>query len=201
MPRRNSSSEGQTIRLSPTDAEPLASLDLYKVQVTLGESTWFIPALPAAEWLKILLADELDAEAIFPGFCGPQAIIDVNQMIIDEIVTSEDLEEAICDAITAASGRKWWITLRLCRFLRTGWDRIGGELAAGGVTPFTVSLSYWLDGAYATCLRVIEKGDPKQLTRFTDQLTAPLPGKAKESFDLARNQAAFKSAMARARGR
>lgn len=201
-PRRSSSSESEkTIRVAPTDAEPLASLGLYKVQVTLAGRPWFIPALEAAEWLKVLLAEDLDAEEIFPGFCGPEVVAEVNQMIIDGVFTSEDLGDAICDAITAASGRKWWVTLRLCSWLRKTWDRIGGEMAANGVTPFGISLSYWLDGAYATSLRLIEKGDPRQLTKFTDQLTAPLPGRAKESFDLERNQAAFRAAMGRARGR
>lgn len=201
MPRPSSSSEGQTIRIASTNAEPLAALDIYKVQVTLGDRTFFIPALPAAEWLKILLADELDAEAIFPGLCGSQAVVDVNMMAINEQITDADLETAITDAISVASGRNWWITLRLCRFLRTNWDRIGGELAANGVTPFQVPLAHWLDAAHATVLRLIEKGDPKQLTRFTDQLVAPIPGRAKESFDLERNQAAFKAAMGMARGR
>jgi hypothetical protein len=201
-PRRGSSSESErVVRIAPTDADPLASLGLYKVQVSLAGRTWFIPALEAAEWLKILLAEDLDAEEIFPGFCGPEVVAEVNRMIIDETITNEELGDAICDAIAAASGRKWWVTLRLCAFLRKGWDRIGGEMAANGVTPFGVSLSYWLDGAYATCLNVIEKGDQRQLTKFTDQLTAPLPGRAKESFDLERNQLAFKAAMGRARGR
>jgi hypothetical protein len=201
LPRQSSSGEGQVIRLAPTNAEPLASLDLYKVQVTLAGRSWLIPALPACEWLKILLADDFDPEAIFPGFCGPQVIAEVNQLAIDGAFSDGELGDAICDAITAASGRQWWVTLRLCRFLRTSWDRLGGEMAASGMTPFQVSLSYWLDGAYATCLRLIEKGDPKQLTRFTDQLTAPLPGHAAESFDLERNRAAFKAAMGQARGR
>lgn len=201
-PRRSSSSsEGRTIRISPTDAEPLASLGLYKVQVDLAGRAWFIPALEAAEWLKVLLAEDLDAEEIFPGFCGPEVIAEVNQLIIDGACTNDELGDAICDAITAASGRKWWVTVRLCSFLRKAWDRVGGELAANGVTPFGVSLSYWLDGAYATSLRMIERSDPHQLTKFTDQLTAPLPGRAKESFDLERNRSAFMAAMGRARGR
>lgn len=203
MPPRpsGSGSEGQSIRLAPTNADPLASLRICKVAVSLAGRTWLIPAHDAAVWLEILLDEELDPEAVFPGLCGPQTVVEVNRLLLDGVVTEADMEEAICDAIEAASGRKWWITLRLCRFLRGNWDRIGGELAANGVTPFGVSLSYWLDGAYATAIRLMLDGDPRQAAKFTAQLTAPLPGRAKESFDLARNQAAFRAAMAQARGR
>jgi len=198
-PRQAGSSESQTIRLSPTNAEPLASLSVSKVRVQAAGHVWLIPALDAAAWLQVLLDEQLDVEAIFPGFCGPDVIMEVNRLLISGELTSQDMEEIFFDVLEAASGRRWWITLRLCRFLRAQWDQVGGELAAHGVTPFGVSLSYWLDGAYATCLRLIKEADPKNLTKFTAHLTSPPPGRAKEAFDLEANRAAFRAAMSRAR--
>lgn len=200
-PRQPGSSDSRKIRIESTNAEPLASLALYKVAVNLGERRYLIPALDAATWLQVLLAEEFDAEAIFPGFCGPAIISEVNQLLLGEEVTMEQMERAILDTIEAVSGRKWWITMQLCAWLRANWDRVGGELASYGVTPFGISLSYWLDGAYATSLRLIRDADPANLTPFTTWLTQPPPGRAVENFDLDRNQAAFKAAMAQARGR
>jgi hypothetical protein len=67
------------------------------------------------------------------------------------------------------------------------------------VTPFGISLSYWLDGAYATILRMLAESDVKQVGRFTSQLTSPPPGLAKENFNRERAAEAFKAAMDRGR--
>lgn len=202
-PRRRSESAGsgepQSVRISPTDVDPLASLRVSGVAVDLGDRRWVIPPLPAADWLEVLLDEELEPERLFPGLCGPDVIVEVNQLLIDGTVTVEQMQEAIFDLIEAASGRKWWVALRLCRTIRAGWDRVGGELAANGVTPFGVSLSYWLDGAYATCLRIIGEGDPKQMGRFTAQLVQPPPGLARANFDQKRAAEAFRAAMDRGR--
>lgn len=199
MPRQSSSSNPTTIRIAPTNAEPLASLRIYRVAVEAGGHRWLIPATDATGWLEILLAEDLDPEAIFPGLCGPAVIGEVNELLIDGTIGSDEMQAAICDAITAASGRTWWITLRLCRFLRAQWDQVGGELAAHGVRSNGVPLAYWLDGAYATILRLLKDHNPENLTKFTSQLTMPPPGMAREAFDQERNREAFKAAMQRAR--
>lgn len=187
------------MRISPTDVDPLASLGLSKVAVELAGRTWLIPAVDASVWLKILLAEDLDPEEIFPGLCGPDVIVEVNRLIIDGEITMAQMQEALFDIIEAASGRRWWVTLRLCRTLRTTWDRVGGELAANGVTPFGVSLSYWLDGAYATFLRLLIDGDPKNAGRFAQQLVSPPPGLARAAFNQRAAADSFRAAMARGR--
>ena len=198
-PSESGSGEGQSVRVSPTDVDPLASLRISKVAVDLADRRFLIPALEAAAWLEILLDEELDPESLFPGLCGPEVIIEVNDLLITEEITMKQMQEAIFDVIEAASGRKWWITLRLCASVRANWDRIGGELASRGVTPFGISLSYWLDGAYATILRMLAESDVRQVGRFTAQLVQPPPGLAKESFNRDRAAEAFKAAMDRGR--
>jgi hypothetical protein len=202
VPRRPSASrdaEGGSVRISPTDVDPLASLGLSKVAVELAGRRWLIPAVDASVWLRILLAEDLDVEEIFPGLCGPDVIVEVNQLIIEGSITMAEMQDTMFDVIEAASGRRWWITLRLCRTLRSTWDRVGGELASRGVTPFGVSLSYWLDGAYATFLRLLADGDPKNAGRFAQQLVQPPPGLAKANFDQDAAAASFRAAMNRGR--
>src|SRR5687767_10793104 len=131
--RSESSSQKQGVRISPTDVEPLASLRISKVAVDLAGRRWLIPALDASVWLEVLLDEDLDPEALFPGLCGPEVIVEVNDLIILNEITMEQMQETIFDVIEAVSGRKWWITLRLCRTLRVNWDRVGGEMASRGV--------------------------------------------------------------------
>jgi hypothetical protein len=153
--------------------------------------------LDAAEWLKILLAEDLSLEAIFPGLAGPAVVSEINMLMLEGLISDEDLIDAIKDAIEAVSGRRWWITLRLARTLRNFWERVGGELAAHGVTPFGVSLSYWLDGAYAICFRLIAETEPKRLTEFTQMLVSPPPDEARKIDDVAEGNA-FLAAMRQA---
>lgn len=179
----------ENIRLAPTNPDPLASLAVWPVKVSLGGKVFSIPALDAAAWLMILLAEEIDLEAIFPGMAGPEAVAEVNRMLLWNEATEEELAEAIQDALEAVSGRRWWIAMRLCRIMRNFWERAGGELAASGVTPFGVSLSWWLDAAYATCIRLIAANDPKKLGEFTQSLVMPPPSEGRKVDEVANSQA------------
>jgi len=195
--RRPAPSEPEKIRVVPTNPDPVASLGVWAIHVTIGERSWRIPPLDAAEWLKILLAEDLSLEAIFPGLAGPAVVSEINMLMLEGLISDEDLIDAIKDAIEAVSGRRWWITLRLARTLRNFWERVGGELAAHGVTPFGVSLSYWLDGAYAICFRLIAETEPKRLTEFTQMLVSPPPDEARKIDDVAEGNA-FLAAMRQA---
>jgi hypothetical protein len=200
---RGSASTGETpsttVRVSPTDADPLAALRISRIAVDLGDRRFIIPALPARDWLEVLLDEDLNPEEIFPGFCGTDDIIAVNQMLLDGEVTMDQMTEAIYSVLEQATGRRWWVAIRLCRTIRAGWDRIGGRLASHGVTPFDVPLAYWLDGAYDAVLGLIMEADPKGLGSFTQKLTAPPPGMAKALFDRTRANEAFRANMNRAR--
>jgi hypothetical protein len=195
---RSRPAEPETIELLPTNPDPLASLDVYKVHVYLGGQRFTIPAIDAAGWLKILLDDPLNTEEIFPGLCGPADVVTVNQLIVNGVVTEDELAEAVRHVIEAASGRRWFITMRLCGSARANWDRVGGELACHGVTPFKVSLSYWLDALYATMIRLIMEGNPKKLTQFTADLTRLPPSEARIIDDVAEGNA-FLAMMRQAR--
>lgn len=200
-PRQPGSASAQPIRIPATNAEPLASLRICRIQVSLAGRDWLIPALQAADWLEVLLAEELNPEALFPGLCGPDVELEVNRLMLSGDIDHEEMQRAILDVIEQASGRKWWFALRLCRFARTNWDRVGGVMAAHGVNPFGIPLAMWLDAAFNTSVDLwLNSGKPQEVTQFVDSLLQPPPGEAKESFDLDRNRAAFMAAMGMAKG-
>ncbi len=199
MPPRSRGSEPEKIRVAPTDPDPIASLDQWAIMVTFAGVDYEIPPLDAASWLKILLAESLDLEAIFPGLAGPRAVSEVNMALFEGRGTDVELVQAIKEAVEQATGRKWWIALRLCRTIRSFWERVGGELAAAGVTPFGVPLAWWIDAAYAVCFRLIRDTEPKQLTSFTQSLVTPPPEEGKKVDEVANSQA-FLAAMRQAGG-
>lgn len=195
MPSRPVEKASERITLSPVNPDPVASMRMWGATVSLGDQAWRIPGLDASAWLEVLLGEPQNLEDIFPGFCGSEAVLDVNQMILIGRVEPEDLERAILDLLEEVSGRKWWITLRLCFALRKNWESVGGELARHGVTPFGVPLSYWLDAAYTTMIRLIVEGPkPKVAEEFTRALTTP-PASEGRNFDEEANSLAFLAAM------
>ena len=199
MPPRNSSTEPEKIRVVPTNPDPIASLDRWGVVVEFAGVEYEIPPLDAAAWLKVLLPESLDLEDIFPGLAGPVAVAEVNMALFEGRGTDAELVDVIKAAVEEASGRRWWITLRLCRTIRSFWERVGGELAAAGVTPFGVPLAWWLDAAFAVCFRLIRDTEPKQLTQFTQALATPPPEEGKKIDEVANSQA-FLAAMRQAGG-
>lgn len=185
----------------PTNPDPLASLDSCELTVRFAGQAYRIPAMDANGWLRILLAEQVHLEHIFPGLAGTEAVAAVNWALVEGRGTEEELVKVIQEVIEVASGRKWWITMRLCRTMREFWDRAGAEMAASGVRPWGCPFSWWLDAAYATCFRLIQASDPKALTAFTQALTALPAGMAKQSVDDVAEGNAFLAAMRQAGGR
>lgn len=185
----------ETVNLVPVNPDPVVSLRPWGARVAFGDRMFTVPAVDAAGWLELLLCEPVNFEALFPGLAGPQAVTDVNQMIVAGEASDADLEQAILDLVEAVSGRSWWVTLRLCFSVRRNWDAVGGELARLGVHAQGVPLGFWLDAAYATMIDLIMKGPkPKQAADFSRALTQPPPQAARE-FDEVANAHAFLAAL------
>lgn len=193
-PQNNAASK---VALIPLNPDPVASMRIWAVEVVLADKVFTVPALDASRWLEILLAQDLDLEAMFPGFCGPQAVTEVNQLLLDGVVSGDEMEQAICEMIEEVSGRRWWITIRLARVLRMNWEVIGGLLASQGVRPDGVSLSYWLDGTYMTLLNHLVKNadKPQRVTDFCHWLVTPPASVARDQVNEIANSQAFLAAM------
>lgn len=185
--------EERTYRITPIAADPLASLRPQGLVIDWDDTQWRIPALPALTWLEILLAEEIDYEAIFPGLCGDDAVLDVNWRILNG--ATDELEPVIRDCIEAVSGRRWWITLRLVQIFRSNWEGISAPLI--GVDLERVSLGSWLDGAYGVLVEKLSS-NPQHLSEFTARLVAPPPSERTEVDDEVEGNA-FLAAMRLAR--
>ena len=187
-----SSEEPRTVHLSPVSPDPLASLDISGAVIEWDGDLWRIPHKPAVDWLRILLADTIDEEDIFPGMCGDAAVLDVNERLMQG--APDDIERLALEVLEVISGRRWWITLRLARVVRENWEMIGGTLALHGVDPRQVSLSWWLDAAYTVLIERLVGSDAKRAAEFTAALVATPPSERTEVDEEAEGNA-FLAAM------
>lgn len=193
MPGRRDQAE--VIHLSQVGVDPVASMRTWGAEVAFGDQTYRVPAMDAAQWLELLLAQPIDFEGLFPGLAGPQAVCEVNQMILAGQASADDLERAILDLLEAVSGRSWWVTLRLCYSVRSNWESIGGEMARNGVHPWGMPLGYWLDAAYSTMIDLMLKGPkPKAAADWSRAVTQP-PVTEMRQVDEVANTAAFLAAL------
>jgi len=124
-----------------------------------------IPALSAADWLAILMADPFDPDDLILSL-----VVNGKDLLFAETVSADDLEYVCLDIITTASARPWWIALRLIAMARVNWSVLGAELILKGVNPTQISLAAWLDALLLTALKNM---DSKDVTMFTLKLEEP----------------------------
>lgn len=192
------SGQPEVIRLADIAVDPVSSVRSWGADVSFGGQQFHVPAMDAAGWLELLLADPIDFEGLFPGLAGPQAQFVVNQMMIAGDADGDDLERAILDLVEAVSGRSWWVTLRLCYSVRSNWVTVGGEMARHGMHPWGMPLGYWLDGAYSTMIKLFMEGPkPKQAADWSRAIALPPPSENRQVDDDA-NTAAFFAAFRQA---
>lgn len=194
---RGSSGGGQPeiIHLSPMGVDPVASMRSWGADVSFAGRVFKVPAMDAAGWLELLLAETVDYEGLFPGLAGPQAVLEVNQMMLEGQAAEGDLERAILDLLEAVSGRSWWITLRLCFSVRSNWESVGGEMARMGVYPWGMPLGYWLDAAYSTMVDLMLKGPKPKNAADWSRAVAQAPVTEMRELDEAANSDAFLAAF------
>lgn len=185
----------EVIRLSKVGVDPVSSMRSWGAEVAFADRAFKVPAMDAAGWLELLLADPVDYEGLFPGLAGPEAVYEVNQMMLRGQGSEDDLRQAILDLVETVSGRSWWITLRLCFSARSNWESVGGEMARSGIYPWGMPLGYWLDAAYSTMIDMLLKGPtPKDAANWSRALTQPPVTEARQLDEVA-NANAFLAAL------
>jgi len=166
--------------------DPIQSLQPLSVELTIAGQEFDIPAQSAAEWLTVLMVEDLDLADIFPGMVEDPA--PVEDLILDGKLGLDELEETILGILEIVSARPWWVALRLVEIARTSWDVLGAELLLRGVDATKVSLAAWLDMALLVALRSM---DPKDIQMFTLKLESPPPSAKKEEADMEMSASQF----------
>lgn len=94
----------------------------WAVVVDLMGESWTIPALPAADWAEVILANQSDRLL---------DLIPDSEVLMDALLDGDllwfEMETAYHDAIAAVGGARWWEVQNLMA-LALNWDNVGGEL-------------------------------------------------------------------------
>lgn len=158
--------------------DPIAALRPCAIDVELGEYTYTIPALPAAEWLQALLDSDQDGAAILPGLLNPPDRTSVWADYMRGFVTPDELMNAARDALEVAGGRRWWEVDRLVRSAATkdNWPLMSGKLTTQGVRLEEISLAQFINAVYSIAMEGCqEQADRDRLKYEVEAIPAGLP--------------------------
>lgn len=176
------------ITVPTLNLDPIQSMRPWSVVVTCCGQDVEIPALPAVDWLVILMSVEPQLDDVFPGLLSPEDADWVEEQIVAGNLGLTEFQSLLSDIIETVSARRWWVTLRLVDLARRSWDAIGAEMLLRGVDASVISLSAWLDILLITVLRNM---DSKDVTMFTLRLEAPPPEAETKPEELEMSRSAF----------
>lgn len=176
-----------------TDYDPVASVRRGQLTVDFHGRELQITPMTAGDWVEHLYDPELEFGDIFPGL-----LIDadgrgfVDDLLFDGKVTVEACVDVAKQVLSAASGRPWWLTLRILAVAKLNWELVGGELALAGMRADLVPFGAWLDAVYLLIMRNVE---PKRARIVEEQLKRPPFEERQADFDEEREAEAFMAAL------
>ena len=162
-----SSSEPKGIVVPPHTKDPTESLCPWPVVFTVQGRDYEIPAVPAAQWLRVLMTEDATVEDVFLELV-PEGVT----LLLEE-QGDWDVGDLAKQIIDLASGRHWYIAMRLINVVRVNWNVVGATMLMKGVDANRLSLSGWLDVAL---LMVLQHMEQKDTTMFLAQLEIPPEG-------------------------
>lgn len=168
-PSQSSGDSGRVI-IPATVTDPVWSLRPWPVTVKAIGTLFEIPALPATDWLAILMTAEPELEDLFPGLLEESEQELLEDALLDGFISVEECYGITLDIISMVAGRPWWVAMRLIQMALTSWQVLGAELILKGVDSEKLSLSAWLDVLLLTIMRNI---DSKDATMFSIRLEQP----------------------------
>lgn len=158
----------------------------------MGGEEFTIPPLPAADWLAALMSEAFSLDDLFPGLLDDEDHDRAVAVLLSDMHELEQFHRLTLDIVELASGRSWWVALRLIGAAVGSWDVIGAELILKQVDPERLSLAAWLDAVLLVMLRSMEE---KDITMFTLKLEAPPPEAQEEAEEMTMSREAFASMM------
>lgn len=141
----------------------------------------------AVDWLRVLMAPGFHPDDVIPGMLIEEDQDFLEDLIHAEEVTLYDIQEWSLEAISVASGRPWWVALRLVGLATKSWDAMGGEMMMAA-DPTRLSLAGWLDIFFLQALRHMEED---KRTMFLMKLELAPEGRQEEAAPLEMSASAF----------
>ncbi len=153
--------------------DPLASLRPWTLTVDVGGETYRLEPRNSADWLAVLLQEEIDLADILPGMLDEEGEERLGEALIEGLVSTDEIRECALEIIGTASGRDHWWTLNLTRSVMEVWTQVYGQLISQGVRFDQLPLGAALDAMYAV---VASRMDKERLRSFDADLSRPPAG-------------------------
>ena len=160
------------IGVSQLVTDAVQSLRPWPVWLTVNGEELEIPALCAADWLAILMNEDLDLEDVLPGLLGDEDDEILEELLLEGLLTVDDKDQLSLEVISTVAGRPWWVALRLIGAASHSWDALGAEMVRKADAS-RLSLSAWLDVLFHTTLLAT---DEDKRTMFQLKLEVPPEG-------------------------
>lgn len=178
----------------------IASLKPWPIEdIQLGDKVYRIPALPAADWLALLMGDQVSLTSIIPALLQPDATEHFTDLVVDGALDQNEWENLVWEIVSIAGGRPWWTIIRLIDNARspTHSMRVRSQLAFAGVDANRISLSAWLDAVYAIFVPPNTRPEDKQvIDMILTKPPADLKNETQKKEARAANKANFMALMA-----
>lgn len=152
-----------SVPLPELNHHPTRSLRPVPLVFTVAGTEFEVPPLPAADWLGTLMQDWIPDDVILD--LVPNGVAAV--MAIDD---PQDCENLVLALVEEASGRDWWVALRLIGAIAGGWHVLGPEMFLNHVDPQQLSLAGWLDAMSLILARAMDR---EHLAMFWSQVELP----------------------------
>lgn len=128
----------------------------WAIEIELGGRAFDIPALPAAQWWPVLTSGELSGVLDFVE-SRPDDPLNVDDLLLSGAVSSEDLSQALTDAVEVAAGRSFHAAYVTAIVAGTQWAAVNGALAQSGFRWDKQPLGAALDALYSVIIGLFEK--------------------------------------------
>lgn len=159
------------------DVDPVASMRCWAIDIELGGRTYEVPALPAVDWWPVLVSDDLGL--ILDMIVSTQDG-DLDEKLLSGDISSEELAEALTDALEQAAGRSKHVAMVLAISASVQWHVINGVLAQRGFRWDVMPLGAALDAIHLIHLGNLDKeGREKFQAALDNESLTQIKGKGK----------------------
>lgn len=142
------------------------------IHLGTGPHRFVLPHLPADAWI-LALSDVDPVACVIPGMLDEPSEERLYRLVESGRMSLDGLRDLAFQAVSEASGRKWWIAMKIVGMAGSDDGEFFGRLLLKGIDPGRLTFGAWCAAAYALALSGQES---KDRLRFTSKLMAPPAG-------------------------
>lgn len=142
--------------------DPVASMGCWPLEIELGGQEYEIPALPASGWWAVLA--EADLTLIVEMISGDAS--DLDDALLSGELTSEDMIQALTEALEEAAGRSLHVAMVLVHLAIREWPAINGQMARNGFRWDVMPLGAALDAIHSIIWEGLDEKGRKEFERI-----------------------------------